>query len=501
MCNSKSPGLDDIDVRLLKTAAPIICKSLSFICNLSLATSVFPSEWKKAKVVPIFKAGNKCSVENYRPISILSIISKIIERAVHDQIYSFMVDNDFLSSSQSGFRSQFSTATTLIDVQDYILNNMDRGNVTGAIFLDLEKAFDTVDHSLLIKKLKKYGIRGNELNWFKSYLDNRMQSVKVGSSISDLKHIDIGIPQGSILGPLLFIIFVNDLPDNVNCKTVMYADDTSLLVSSPDPISLQNSLNDNMCNIAKWFKANKLTLNLTKTKFMLFGSTNNLNKFCNISLLFDGVSIEKVDHFKYLGVIFDSNLTWSHHIEFISSNVSKRCGLIRRVKYHLPDCIIKKLAESLVMPHFDYCCHTWSNCSLHLSNRLQVQMNNLARIILSADIRTSVNSMMTVLNWHKLEQRWNNQILVMLFKCLTGKAPEYLCSKFDFTHSVHGYATRGNSSNSLVIPHSKTNSGMRTFHARAAHLWNDIITSNTRSNFDTLSLYQFKCALAKIYDK
>ena len=370
LSNSKSPGLDNIDVKLLKTAAPVICKSLSFICNLSLATSVFPSEWKKAKVVPIFKSGSKCSVENYRPISVLSIVSKIIERAVHDQVYSFMLNNNYLSSSQSGFRSQFSTATTVIDVQDYILNHMDAGNVTGAIFLDLKKAFDTVDHSLLIKKLKKYGITGNELNWFNSYLNNRMQSVKVGSSASDLKPIGIGIPQGSILGPLLFILFVNDLPDNVKCKTVMYADDTSLLISSSDPSCLQSSLDHNMGLIASWFESNKLTLNLSKTKFMLFGSPHNLNKFCNIDLSYNGVMIEKVDHFKYLGIVFDNNMTWSHHIDFVSSNISKRCSLIRRIKYHLPNCIIKKLAESLVMPHFDYCCHAWSNCSLHLSKQI-----------------------------------------------------------------------------------------------------------------------------------
>ena len=176
----------------------------------------------------------------------LSIVSKIIERAVHDQMYSYLSLNHFLNPSQSGFRSQYSTATTVIDVEDFILKNMDEGKVTGAIFLDLKKAFDTVNHSLLLNKLKKFGIRDIELNWFKSYLNNRMQSVKVGSTLSDLKPINIGIPQGSILGPLLFIIFVNDLPDSVICKTVMYADDTSLLISSSDPLCLQNSLNLNM---------------------------------------------------------------------------------------------------------------------------------------------------------------------------------------------------------------------------------------------------------------
>ncbi len=425
----------------------------------------------------------------------LSIVSKIIERAVHDQMYSYLSVNDFLNPSQSGFRSNYSTATTVIDVQDFILTNMDEGKVTGAIFLDLKKAFDTVDtvnHSLLLNKLKKFGIRDSELNWFKSYLSCRMQSVKIGSVLSDLKPIDIGIPQGSILGPLLFIIFVNDLPDSVMCKTVMYADDTSLLINSSDPLCLQNSLNLNMCKIATWFKKNHLTLNISKTKLMLFGTPQNLSKYQNISLIYDGKTIERVDNFKYLGIIFDSHMTWSHHIDLILSNVSKRCGVVRRVKYYLPNCILKKLADSLVMPHFDYCSHVWSNCSLTFLSRLQILLNNLARIILSADLRTNIDSMMSSLKWLKLENRWNNHILVMLFKCLTGKAPNYLCSKFSFTKSTHHHDTRGTSSNSLVVPQFKSNSGKRLFQTRAANLWNSAIDVDTRSNYISFSLSEFK---------
>ena len=499
--NNKSPGLDDIDVKLFKTAAPIVCKSLAYICNLSLATGVFPSDWKNAKVVPVFKAGCKSNVENYRPISVLSIVSKIIERAVHDQMYSYLSLNHFLNPSQSGFRSQYSTATTVIDVEDFILKNMDEGKVTGAIFLDLKKAFDTVNHSLLLNKLKKFGIRDIELNWFKSYLNNRMQSVKVGSTLSDLEPINIGIPQGSILGPLLFIIFVNDLPDSVICKTVMYADDTSLLISSSDPLCLQNSLNLNMCRIASWFQKNHLTLNISKTKLMLFGTPQNLSKYQNISLIYDGETIERVDNFKYLGIVFDSHMTWSHHIDLIASNVSKRCGVIRRVKYYLPNYILKKLADSLVMPHFDYCSHVWSNCSLTLTSKLQILLNNLARIILSADIRTNIDSMMSSLKWLKLDDRWNNHILVMLYKCLTGKAPDYLCSKFSFTNSTHDHDTRGTSSNSLVVPQFKNNSGKRLFQARAANLWNSSVDVDTRTNYISLSLSEFKSrALSKPTD-
>ena len=244
--NNKSPGLDNFHARLLKLAAPVICHSLAYICNLSLITGTFPTEWKLAKVTPIYKDGCKSDVGNYRPISVLNIISKIIERAVHDQLYDFLIKCNILNPAQSGFRSNHSTHSTLLDVSDYILQNMNEGRATAAIFLDLRKAFDTINHQILFSKLHDYGIKNNTLKWFVSYLSNRAQRVNVNSTLSDFKCINIGIPQGSILGPLLFIIYVNSLPNSVSCKCVMYADDTTLLCSSSDPIVLQQELNNNM---------------------------------------------------------------------------------------------------------------------------------------------------------------------------------------------------------------------------------------------------------------
>ncbi len=192
--NNKSSGLDGINVinvRLLKLAAPIICKSLAYICNLSLCTSVFPSDWKQAKVTPIFKDGDRSDVSNYRPISVLSIVSKILERAVHNQLYTYLTNN---YCNILNVRSNYFTATTLLDVSDYILNNMYNGKVTVAVFLDLKKAFDTVNHKILLSKLYSYGIRGNTLSWFKSYLDMRSQVVNINSTLSECKAINVAIP-------------------------------------------------------------------------------------------------------------------------------------------------------------------------------------------------------------------------------------------------------------------------------------------------------------------
>ena len=495
MSNDKSPGLDQFSVELLKLAAPYISKSLAYICKLSMKTSIFPDDWKKAKVTPIFKSGDRSDVGNYRPISILPIVSKIIERAVHNQLYAYISKHDLLSDAQSGFRTKHSTTTTLLDVQDYILTNMDGGYVTGAIFLDLKKAFDTVNHDILIDKLNRYGIDGNELTWFKSYLCDRSQTVNINSCLSEFNNINIGVPQGSILGPLLFIIFVNCLPGAVDCKTIMYADDTTLLYKSKNPNDLSTALTSNIRLVSNWLEANKLTLNIDKTKVMIFGTTYMLDKCKDVSLTYDNTLIETVSELKYLGVKFDNTMSWTSHVNYLSKNVSKRIGIIRRVKHFLPHCTLEMLSKALVISHFDYASPVWSNCSQTCQTKLQTLHNRLARVILSADIRTPVNDMMHDLNWLKLSDRWNIQMLIIVFKCLRGISPSYLCSKFDFVHNHHLHATRNHTSNTLFIPKVNSNSGMRTFLVRSSHLWNNLATT-IRTDFNNMSICEFKTCIS-----
>ena len=499
MPNGKSPGLDTYNVRLLKLAAPFIAKCLTHICNLSLCKSTFPEEWKQAKVTPIFKSGDKTDVGNYRPISVLPIVSKIIERAVHDQLYVYLSNAGLLSNAQSGFRKNHSTSTILLDVQDYILKNMDDGYVTGVIFLDLKKAFDTVNHDILIKKLKQHGVDNNELSWFQSYLNNRSQTVSVNSTLSDFESINIGIPQGSILGPLLFILFVNCLPQAVDtkCKTVMYADDTSLLCKAKNINDLKVQLESCMDSVADWFKANKLTLNVDKTKFMIFGSNVMLERFQDMQLMYGNNIIERVDEFKYLGVKFDSNLSWSAHVDYLCKNISKRIGIIRRVKHFLPLETIVLLSNALVLQQFDYGSTVWSNFSSEFHSKLQVLHNNLARTILSADIRTPISDLMGALKWIKLDGRWYNQLLLIVYKCLQNLSPEYLSSQFEFVHNSHTHVTRNHSSNTLIVPKFRSNSGMRTFHVRVAYAWNSL-PPEIRLDMESMSINQFKVRAYKV---
>ena len=228
---SKSTGLVDIPARLLKDSAPIITRPLTTLMNRSLSEGSVPSDWKHAVVTPIHKSGSTSDAANYRPISTLPVFSKILERAVHTMVYAYFQENNLLSNHQSGYRPLHSTSTCLIDVTNRLLQNIDRGRLTGMIFLDLTKAFDTIDHDVMLNKLLDLGFSDTALVWFRAYLSNRTQSVRVNGVLSDPQSIEFGVPQGSLLGPLLFITYINDLPSVVmNCEIQLYADDTLLFL-------------------------------------------------------------------------------------------------------------------------------------------------------------------------------------------------------------------------------------------------------------------------------
>ena len=260
-------------------------------------TGEIPNDWKAAKVCPIYKEGSPLDTSNYRPISLLSVCLKLFEKIVHKQLYLHLATNGLLSTNQSGFRPTHSTVTALIDVTDYILENIDRGLYTGAIFLDLKKAFDTVDVPNLLGKLSSLGVHGTEQLWFKSYLTDRNQCVSIGGETSELNSVQYGVPQGSVLGPLLFIVYVNDIQEQVKqCKITLYADDTAIFFASKDVNQVQAALQEDMKNVHLWLNSNKLTLNVKKTKLMLYGSKKNLATIpSSLGIHIDGGQLETME--------------------------------------------------------------------------------------------------------------------------------------------------------------------------------------------------------------
>ena len=264
--SNKGVGPDNISPKLIKDSAEVIAPYLSYIFNLSLSEGKFPDDWKSARVCPIFKSGKRDECANYRPISILSAISKIFEKLVFEQLSRYLTTNKILTDYQSGFRKGFSTCFSLLRTTNEWLVNMDKCLINGVVFLDLKKAFDTVDHDILIKKLEFYGIKNNTLRWFISYLSHRKQVCKVGMSVSNSENIKTGVPQGSNLGPLLFLLYINDLPKCLDSSVpALFADDTNLTISGATATEIQDNLEIELNKVHMWLLANKLTLNAKKT--------------------------------------------------------------------------------------------------------------------------------------------------------------------------------------------------------------------------------------------
>ena len=341
---------------VMKQTCQLFLSPLNYIINLSFNTGIFPMELKKAIVLPTHKDGDIRMIENYRPIYVLPFFSKIFERLMYDRILTFLNKHNILYKYQFGFKKSHSTYMALTVLIDKILNALDQGKCVVGLFLDFSKAFDTVNHAILLNKLKHYGIRGTALHWLTSYISNRYQYVVYNVRSSE-KLITCGVPQGSILGPLLFLLYVNDLP-SVSTKlfTLLFADDTNLFIEDMDTTHINQILTEEIGKILIWLKANKLSLNVDKTNFIVFSRRRTIN---DVYIKIEGKNIERVTKVKFLGVIIDSKLTWKEHINYISNKISKYIGIIYKTKKVLTKSALIGLYYSFVYPYLTYCNILW----------------------------------------------------------------------------------------------------------------------------------------------
>ena len=477
----KSTGLDNLPSRMLKIAAGVLAPSLAFLFNQSISSGTVPTEWKLARVTPIFKKGKRQDVNNYRPISIIPAVAKVFERIIYDQFFKYLYDNDLLVNRQSGFRSLHSTLTSLLEASNSWSVNIDNGLINGVIFINLKKAFDTIDHKILLRKLASYGIDHRALKWFDSYLSDRQQKCVVNGELSGARAVTCGVPQGSLIGPLLFLIYINDLP---NCLSKalprMYADDTSISIAASSLPELESALNAELAYLHEWLNVNKLSLNIAKTELMLIGSRQRLSGTTTGHLLtvqIKGHEIDRVPHTKSLGVHIDQNLSWSKHVNETAKIVSSGIGALKRLRPFICEDTAILLYRALIEPYFDYCCPVWDGLSDELADKLQKLQNRAIRVITKSDHYSSATALRGELGWDNLSTRRKKQKLKLMFKILNDQSPEYLKGLFMPFSTDYGLR---NSDNKLALPKPRTDFLKRSFCYSGAQLWNSL-PSNVRA--------------------
>ena len=470
---NKSCPVSSYPVKVLKYISDIISPILADIINNSFSTGTFPELLKVARVVPVYKGGDKTEPNNYRPISILPILSKIFERIAHTQLQKYFDNHNLLTDCQYGFRKGRSTTQAILDNLQYIYENLDRGSIVISVFLDFSKAFDCIDHDILLKKLDLYGVRGMAGQWFKSYLSQRSQYVSIDKKSSNSARMSYGVPQGSILGPLLFLIFINDFPScNPFFRFTLFADDSTLSCKFPknsNPDIIKNSLSVELSKINKWLENNKIKINYDKTKFIIF----NYRKTIEVnSLKIGNNQITRANSVKFLGIYIDEKLSFKTHIDNISEKTGKTVGLLYRLNKFLPDYILKTLYHCLVSPHISYGIEAWYAAPKTATDRISVIQKKVIRAINRLPYNTHTNDYFKSMRIPKLEDIYHLQLGKYMF---TNQ------NKFNLVSDVHSHNTR--SRNNLALPLYNLSHTQKFYKYRGIKLWNtlpdNIIKSTT----------------------
>ena len=414
--DNKAPGPDSVSACILKHIVHSIGPLLCALFNRSLNESLFPSIWKMANVVPIFKKGSKSDPTNYRPVSLTSILSKVFERVVLKYLMPYLLDNDLITKSQSGFLPKHSTATQLAEICDDIVNNLKDNLATTIVFADISRAFDKLSPRGLYCKLNQYGISDRLRKWIYNFLTGRKQRTCVGGVYSEWGEIKGGIAQGSVLGPIAFLLMINDLPQYIQNKTSIFADDTSILFSHAPKTDVTEIVNNDLVNLQLWAETWKLSLNPSKTKFI----TISFSRDTVIPRpVFNGEYIEKVPSHKHLGVYLNENLNWQDHLDHVTAQVSKRIGILRSLKYRLSRSKLRAIYISHIRSKLEYCDVVWDGlCNAAQSMALEQLQRDAIRIFTGLTLYCKAEYLYLESGLDTLKERRKIHRLILLHKIL-----------------------------------------------------------------------------------
>lgn len=497
---NKSPGYDGLKGKVIKKVLHLVKPQLFHIFDCSLKTGVFPDAMKIARVIPLHKKGGRDKFTNYRPISILPLFSKILERVIYNRVIKYFNDENLLFCSQYGFQAGRSTELALLEVTKIIQDNMSKKRFTLGVFLDFSKAFDTVDHSILLKKLRLYGLPDLLCKWFESYLKNRKQFVSADNCESSLLSVLCGVPQGSILGPLLFLIYINDFPNVCQALTaIIFADDSNFFYSHHCIEDLFAQVNSALRRISDWVLANKLSLNISKTKYCLFLNRHQKHKLPrDLPLLkIDNYQIERCKNLNFLGVVYDEMLTWKPHIDCIKNKISKNIGILYRARPFLHDSAIKQLYFSFIHSYLSYGNIVWASVSRSVLTDLFRKQKHAVRIVFNKNRFHHSSPLFLegkILNLYKINEL---QTLCFVHKYLKSKVPQSFNNTFS-QHIAHRYNTRNN--RQLHQPKLRSFTEKLFLVYRGAQLWNSLCTEFPHlSEIENFCTFRFKLKMMLIY--
>jgi len=467
---SKAVGPDLVSPRMLKEAGLAISSSLTRLFNLSLKMGVVPKMWKEASVIPIHKKKDKSDISNYRPVSLLSCVGKLQERIIFKHMYNYLHVNKLISPMQSGFRPGDSTINQLLDIYHTISNALDHKKDVRLVFCDISKAFDKVWHRGLLFKLRQLGISGLLLSWFTNYISDRRQKVSLQGHSSNWAPIKAGVPQGSVLGPLLFLIYINDIVREVKSNIRLFADDSTLYIEVTDAQVAADILNTDLACVSQWAKQWLVTFSPEKTTSMLCSLRD---KGLLPTLYFEGTEIGIVNHHRHLGITLSQDISWQHHIDDIIARANKRLDVLCHLSYMLDRKTLNTMYTSFIRPVLDYGDVLYNGCTIYQAQAIELVQKRAARIITGGIRGTPTQRMYDELEWVTMSERRNFHCLCKYHSIFYGLAPEYLSGSLP---PAVGNRTGRNLRNSANLTQfaTRTSTFQRSFFPSTTRLWNSL---------------------------
>ena len=484
--SNKAVGPNSIPNMIIHMIKFIIAEPLAEILNRSFETGIYIDKLKISRIVPIFKEkGNNLLAENFRPISLLSNINKNFEKIMHKRLYGFFEDQGLIYKYQYGFRKNHSTTHALIDLTEDIRQTIDRNQFACGVFIDLQKAFDTVDHKILLKKLEHYGIRGIANKWFSSYLTNRKQFVSISGHDSNIVNIDFGVPQGSVLGPLLFLIYINDLHHSIKyCQTRHFADDTNLLIKNAYLKQLQKQLNLDLKQLCNWLKANKISLNCSKTELILFRHPNKKINY-ELKIKINGKKLIQSSAVKYLGILLDPNLNWSAHASSLAPKLNRAAGMLAKVRHFVTDHTLRNIYFGIFSSLLTYGSQVWGQfLNQHILRLTKIQ-NKAIRIINFANYQEDPTPLYKKSKILKFSDHVKLDNIIYVHNSLRENLPIPLRDSFHL--APESTTTRGALMHKLVLPKVRTLYGLNSVTYQSTAAWNYILSVLPTSKVHSVS--------------